>query len=341
MSRGWTLRGTGDGTNGTGDGTNNGGDSNSGPTGGGYGGGVSGDSTATPSTPPTDDRPTAPTDDPYGMPKADYSLAPNTSISAPGLKTADNPSFGPGYSVAPSNTPSGLGLTPSDSATTLGLSVPGVVDTSPLVSQVNPYSLSAPVTYSAVQTMKDMGWENAVGTNVNNPTQTVSQVLASKTVHDALNQSVPGIALGFVSGISPALSAALRLGMATQNNTFGQTVGGLLGSLTGSPAIGSIGALMGRSVDTGMAPTAKDVASVGWSEATRALGQQAANLGYGVAGPLGASIASRAASDLSKSAFGSISAGMSPSTQNANTGFGRSAPSSSGTQTSTPFGGKR
>ncbi len=188
-----------------------------------------------------------------------------------------------------------------------------------LISTTGEYSPG--VSYGELRARQSAGFggEDAPG----NPGQTVDQALAAKTFHDFANDTVPAVAMGFVSGVSPALGAALRLAMATQNNTLGETTGSLLGSLTGTPMIGSVGALLGRSFDTGIAPTTKDFASVGWKSVAGEVSKKMSEMGYSAAGPIGAKLAGSA----SIAAMGSI---------------GRSiGASASGSKTSSTTGGTR
>jgi len=249
-----------------------------------HGGGGDHTSTSTPSSTPSSDSST------------------DTPSLGSGL-TVNSPSFSADYSLAPTNTP-GIGLNPDTSRVTAGIGLnttgTGYSDNTGTVNAPNPYSLSKDVTYGDLANMQAAGYGDREGLNVNNPTQTVDQLLASKSVGDFLGATLPNVALGMATGMmSPALATALRIGIAAQNHSLGETAGGMIGALTGSPAIGSIGAMLGRSIDTGRPVTAKDIAAVGFKSVSQEIGKHIAKAGYSVAGPIGAKVAGVAANKAS------------------------------------------
>jgi uncharacterized protein YdbL (DUF1318 family) len=196
---------------------------------------------------------------------------------------------------------SGLGLS-AGSGAMAGMGISGPAGDSGFVNEQNPYSLASPVSYNDINNLQAGGYGSVEGMNVNNPTQTAGQISNSKSTHDFANETVPAMAMGFATGmLSPALATALRLGQAYSNSTMGQTVGGMIGSLTGVPAVGSIGALLGRSVDTGRAPTARDVANVGFQSVAQTMGEKMAQAGYSAAGTVGASVAGRVSNSAANS----------------------------------------
>jgi hypothetical protein len=236
----------------------------------------------------------------YGI-EANYGLdsAPGLAPSGLGL-TADSPSFGDGYGIGPTNN-QGLGLS-EGSGPMAGMGIAAPAGNSGLVNEPSPYSLSEPVSYNDISNLQAGGYGSVEGMNVNNPTQTADQISNSKSVHDFANETVPAMAMGFATGmLSPALATALRLGQAYSSNTMGQTVGGMIGSLTGVPAVGSIGALLGRSVDTGRAPTARDIANVGFQSVAQTMGEKMAQAGYSAAGTIGASVGGRVSNSAANS----------------------------------------
>lgn len=119
-------------------------------------------------------------------------------------------------------------------------------DLNTTTGSVSPGGLS----YAEVRAMQSADRGDEEGTNPNNPTQTVDQVLASDFVHKEAMPVAIGLLQSAVPGASMAMNAVKRIGaVTTGQQTIGQALGNYAVDTVGNYAAGKINGAINSATD--------------------------------------------------------------------------------------------